>query len=275
MAIRNTNTAMGKALAAAMGGGAQEEGGQNGEEAAAGGPGIRQNARRSRRVWTGKRSGSARPGTPCRTRRKWRRSLDIGEITLTDILKELEKPARDPREDMPAPILRSDVLDMKDLKPGMILKGTVRNVIDFGAFVDIGVHQDGLVHISQITDRLLSILWRQSAWADVVDVKVLDVDAGQEADFSHHAPGSGGEAEGQTEKVRREAPLRQERDMEKEQSDRGRNFLYPISRYAQLMTCRSLYLPGRRSLLQYFARRKPVLTEKQNCAVEGELDSGV
>lgn len=75
--------------------------------------------------------------------------------------------------------------------------------------------------------------------------------------------------------MRREAPLRQERDMEKEQSDRGRNFLYPISRYAQLMTCRSLYLPGRRSLLHYFARRKPVLTEKQNCAVEGELDSGV
>lgn len=75
--------------------------------------------------------------------------------------------------------------------------------------------------------------------------------------------------------MRREAPLRQERDMEKEQSDRGRNFLYPISRYAQLMTCRSLYLPGRRSLLQYFARRQQALTEKQNCAVEGELDSGV
>ena len=81
--------------------------------------------------------------------------LGIGEITLTDILKELEKPGRDPRDDMPKPILRSDVLDMKDLKPGMILKGTVRNVIDFGVFVDIGVHQDGLVHISQITDRYI------------------------------------------------------------------------------------------------------------------------
>ena len=74
--------------------------------------------------------------------------LGIGAITLQDIVKELEKPARDPREDMPKPILRSDVLEMKDLTPGMVLKGTVRNVIDFGAFVDIGVHQDGLVHIS-------------------------------------------------------------------------------------------------------------------------------
>ena len=83
------------------------------------------------------------------------KELGIGEITLTDILKELEKPARDPREDMPKPILRSDVLDMKDLKPGMILKGTVRNVIDFGAFVDIGVHQDGLVHISRMADRFI------------------------------------------------------------------------------------------------------------------------
>ena len=79
--------------------------------------------------------------------------LEIGELTLRDIVKELEKPARDPREDMPKPILRSDVLEMKDLTPGMVLKGTVRNVIDFGAFVDIGVHQDGLVHISQICDR--------------------------------------------------------------------------------------------------------------------------
>ena len=102
--------------------------------------------------------------------------LGIGEITLTDILKELEKPARDPREDMPAPILRSDVLDMKDLKPGMILKGTVRNVIDFGAFVDIGVHQDGLVHISQITDRFIKHPLEAVSVGDVVDVKVLDVD---------------------------------------------------------------------------------------------------
>ena len=79
--------------------------------------------------------------------------LNIGEITLTDILSELEKPGRDPRSDMPLPVLRSDVLDISDLKPGMVLKGTVRNVIDFGVFVDIGVHQDGLVHISEICDR--------------------------------------------------------------------------------------------------------------------------
>ena len=83
-------------------------------------------------------------------KKKMAAELGVGEITLTDILKELEKPARDPREEMPKPILRTDVLEMKDLKEGMILKGTVRNVIDFGAFVDIGVHQDGLVHISQL-----------------------------------------------------------------------------------------------------------------------------
>ena len=97
-------------------------------------------------------------------------------MTLTDILKELEKPARDPREDMPRPILRSDVLEMKDLKPGMILKGTVRNVIDFGVFVDIGVHQDGLVHISQITDRFIRHPLEAVSVGDIVDVKVLDVD---------------------------------------------------------------------------------------------------
>ena len=102
--------------------------------------------------------------------------LGIGEITLTDILKELEKPGRDPRDDMPKPILRSDVLDMKDLKPGMILKGTVRNVIDFGVFVDIGVHQDGLVHISQITDRFIKHPLEAVSVGDIVDVKVLDVD---------------------------------------------------------------------------------------------------
>ena len=79
--------------------------------------------------------------------------LGIGEITLRDVVKELEKPGRDPREEMPAPILRTDVLEMKDLKEGMVLKGTVRNVIDFGVFVDIGVHQDGLVHISEVTDK--------------------------------------------------------------------------------------------------------------------------
>ena len=109
-------------------------------------------------------------------KKKLAEELGIGEITLTDIVRELEKPARDPREDMPRPILRSDVLDMKDLKPGMVLKGTVRNVIDFGVFVDIGVHQDGLVHISQITDRFIKHPLEAVSVGDIVDVKVLDVD---------------------------------------------------------------------------------------------------
>ena len=103
--------------------------------------------------------------------------LEIGEITLEDIVKELEKPGRDPRESMPKPILRKDVLDMKDLQPGMILKGTVRNVIDFGVFVDIGVHQDGLVHISQISNRRIEHPLDAVSVGDIVDVKVLDVDA--------------------------------------------------------------------------------------------------
>ena len=103
--------------------------------------------------------------------------LSVGEITLEDIVKELEKPGRDPRESMPKPILRKDVLDMKDLKSGMILKGTVRNVIDFGAFVDIGVHQDGLVHISQISNRRIEHPLDAVSVGDIVDVKVLDVDA--------------------------------------------------------------------------------------------------
>lgn len=90
-------------------------------------------------------------------------------------MKELEKPARDPREEMPKPILRTDVLDIKDLKPGMILRGTVRNVIDFGAFVDIGVHQDGLVHISQMTDRYIRHPLEAVSVGDIVEVKVLDV----------------------------------------------------------------------------------------------------
>ena len=102
--------------------------------------------------------------------------LGIGAITLRDIVKELEKPARDPREDMPKPILRSDVLEMKDLKEGMILKGTVRNVIDFGAFVDIGVHQDGLVHISQMCDKFIKHPLEVVSVGDVVEVKVMSVD---------------------------------------------------------------------------------------------------
>lgn len=102
--------------------------------------------------------------------------LEIGTMTLQDIVKELEKPARDPRDEMPKPILRTDVLEMKDLTPGMTLKGTVRNVIDFGAFVDIGVHQDGLVHISQITERYIKHPLEAVSVGDIVEVKVMSVD---------------------------------------------------------------------------------------------------
>ena len=163
MVIRNTNTAMGKALAAAMGGMVLE------------GPDDDTN------VTKGKADSKAEVTVSSlekkiKDKKKLAEELGIGEITLTDILKELEKPARDPRDDMPAPILRSDVLDMKDLKPGMILKGTVRNVIDFGVFVDIGVHQDGLVHISQITDRYIKHPLEAVSVGDVVDVQVLTVD---------------------------------------------------------------------------------------------------
>ena len=169
--IRNTDTAMGKALAAAMGGmtmsfeedakGKGQKGGQN----------------------TAKESGISNESAAVSTLEKkikdkklMAQELGIGEITLTDILKELEKPSRDPRENMPAPILRSDVLDMKDLTPGMVLKGTVRNVIDFGAFVDIGVHQDGLVHISQMTERFIKHPLEAVSVGDIVEVKVLSVD---------------------------------------------------------------------------------------------------
>ena len=102
--------------------------------------------------------------------------LQIGEITLRDIVKELEKPARDPRDEMPKPILRTDVMEMKDLKPGMVLKGTVRNVIDFGAFVDIGVHQDGLVHISQMSDKFIKHPLEAVSVGDIVEVKVISVE---------------------------------------------------------------------------------------------------
>ena len=111
-----------------------------------------------------------------RDRRAMAAELGIGEETLTDILAELEKPGRDPREEMPRPVLRSDVLEMKDLKPGMVLKGTVRNVIDFGAFVDIGVHQDGLVHISQMSRKFIRHPLEAVSVGDVVEVKVLSVD---------------------------------------------------------------------------------------------------
>ncbi len=108
--------------------------------------------------------------------KKMAEKLGVGEMTLRDIVKELTKPGRDPREEMPKPVLRTDVLDMKGLKEGMVLKGTVRNVIDFGAFVDIGVHQDGLVHISEMTERFIKHPLEAVSVGDVVDVKVLSVD---------------------------------------------------------------------------------------------------
>ncbi|MBP3594216.1 MAG: RNA-binding transcriptional accessory protein [Lachnospiraceae bacterium] len=112
-----------------------------------------------------------------RDKKKLAEELGIGELTLVDIIKELEKPGRDPREEMPKPILRTDVLEMKDLSEGMILKGTVRNVIDFGVFVDIGVHQDGLVHISQITNKkFIKHPLEAVSVGDIVDVKVMSVD---------------------------------------------------------------------------------------------------
>ena len=172
---RNTGTAMGMALAAAMGGmtleaedqgsGSHRDNGKNrnnGSSAAASGNAVGSNVGTLEKKITDKK--------------KLAEELGIGEITLTDILKELEKPARDPRENMPLPILRSDVLDMKDLKPGMVLKGTVRNVIDFGVFVDIGVHQDGLVHISQITDKYIKHPLEAVSVGDIVEVQVLSVD---------------------------------------------------------------------------------------------------
>ncbi len=157
--IRNTSTAMGKALAAAMGGitlAAETENGQ------------KKPAEQEKR--TGSLEGRVRD------KKKLAEELGIGELTLVDILKELEKPARDPRDDMPRPILRSDILELKDLKPGMILKGTVRNVIDFGAFVDIGVHQDGLVHISQMTEKFIKHPLEAVSVGDIVEVQVLAVD---------------------------------------------------------------------------------------------------
>ncbi|MBQ9140820.1 MAG: RNA-binding transcriptional accessory protein [Lachnospiraceae bacterium] len=162
--VSNTNTAMGKALAAAMGGVTFEEPAKKSPKEA--------------KAIEVQESAVAISSLEKRIKNKavLAEELGIGEITLTDILKELEKPARDPRDDMPKPILRSDVLDMKDLKPGMILKGTVRNVIDFGVFVDIGVHQDGLVHISQITEKFIKHPLEAVSVGDIVDVQVLDCD---------------------------------------------------------------------------------------------------
>ena len=172
--VKNTNTAMGKALAAAMGGMTAAPVEDTRTAGGKGGPGSGEDG--------GTKSAGAAQSRVSSLERRVRnkaqlaQELGIGEITLTDILKELEKPARDPRDDMPRPILRSDVLDMKDLKPGMVLKGTVRNVIDFGVFVDIGVHQDGLVHISQITEKYIKHPLEAVSVGDIVDVQVLDVD---------------------------------------------------------------------------------------------------
>lgn len=131
--------------------------------------------------------------------------LGIGALTLEDIVRELEKPARDPREDMPKPILRSDVLEIKDLKPGMILKGTVRNVIDFGAFVDIGVHQDGLVHLSEICDRFIKHPLEAVSVGDIVDVQVLSVDEKKQRIQLTMKIG-GGKSEAQKKEERKEKP---------------------------------------------------------------------
>ncbi len=160
--IRNTDTVMGRALAAAM----------EGMDMSA----VNDTSVGSASAGSGEKTAVSNLAKRVKDKKKLAEELGIGEITLVDILTELEKPARDPRDDMPAPILRSDVLDMKDLKPGMILKGTVRNVIDFGAFVDIGVHQDGLVHVSQMTDRYIKHPLEAVSVGDVVDVKVLTVD---------------------------------------------------------------------------------------------------
>jgi len=173
--VSNTNTAMGKALAAAMGSLAVPQAGANaGKEKA--GSAVGQGSAKTKAGSAGEQGSISNLEKRIKDKKLLAQELGIGEITLTDILKELEKPARDPRDDMPKPILRSDVMDMKDLKPGMILKGTVRNVIDFGVFVDIGVHQDGLVHISQITDRFIKHPLEAVSVGDIVEVQVLAVD---------------------------------------------------------------------------------------------------
>lgn len=179
--IRNTSTAMGAALAAALAGSnlavVEDEstgakGAKGGKDKAAQNSGAQAGGNGAQGVGVGSLSRKVSESD----KKKLSEELGIGEITLTDILSELEKPSRDPRESMPAPILRSDVLEMKDLKPGMVLKGTVRNVIDFGCFVDIGVHQDGLVHISHITDKFIKHPLEAVSVGDIVDVQVLDVE---------------------------------------------------------------------------------------------------
>ena len=171
--IHNTSTAMGRALAEALGTAVLEDNVQQKGSVRADGNTADKTAEMNQAF-----SGTGK-GTLLRKigdKKKMAQELGIGEITLTDIVSELEKPSRDPRENMPTPILRSDVMDMKDLKPGMILKGTVRNIVDFGAFVDIGVHQDGLVHISQITDRYIKHPLEAVSVGDIVEVQVISVD---------------------------------------------------------------------------------------------------
>lgn len=167
IALRNTNTAMGQALLNAMK--------SNG--------GIKEEPVKSEVKATQQETASdsterlASLSRLIKDKKAMANELSIGEITLTDIVKELEKPGRDPRDEMPKPILRTDVLEMKDLKEGMVLKGTVRNVIDFGAFVDIGVHQDGLVHISQMSkQKFVKHPLDAVSVGDIVEVKVLSVD---------------------------------------------------------------------------------------------------
>ena len=170
--IKNTGTAMGAALAAALAGSnfaVVEDTKASSKNSVKENQSVTENEQNSA-------AGSLLKKVSEADKKKLSEELGIGEITLTDILSELEKPSRDPRESMPAPILRSDVLDMKDLKPGMVLKGTVRNVIDFGCFVDIGVHQDGLVHISHITDKFIKHPLEAVSVGDIVDVQVLDVE---------------------------------------------------------------------------------------------------
>ncbi len=161
--VKTQETAFGKALAAAVGKGGIEVSDNTPQRPRT------ENAEQSEDIIT--------IGKKIKDKHKLAEELGVGEITLTDIIKELEKPGRDPRDEMPKPILRTDVLEIKDLTEGMILKGTVRNVIDFGAFVDIGVHQDGLVHISQLSDKKfvkhpLDVV----SVGDIVDVKVIGVD---------------------------------------------------------------------------------------------------
>ncbi len=164
--IKNKNSAFGAALMKALGDGDGIEFNEDEEKS---------NNKKSKSSISGKNVKNSIEYR-IKDKAKMAEELGIGEITLSDIVKELEKPGRDPRDEMPKPILRTDVLEMKDLKPGMILKGTVRNVIDFGAFVDIGVHQDGLVHISELSDsKFVKHPLDVVSVGDIVDVKVMSV----------------------------------------------------------------------------------------------------